>query len=314
MVAADNQKTRAMKHAYLILAHGEYQLLELLVASLDDVRNDLYIHIDAKASLPDTLHTERAGLQLIRERHDVRWGDVSVVEAEFALLREAYRRGQSCGGYAYYHLLSGVDLPLKTQDYIHDFCQRHHGAEFIGFYSGADLAADLERKVQRRHLFPRSFRGSGFGWQCKRIVRALYMRLQSVLGTRRYPDIHFAKGTQWMSITESLVAELIQHESAIVPLYHGTFCSDEIAIQTYVSSSPFMARVYKPQDEAGSSMRHIGWYEGQLIDFSARDYEALAKSEALFARKFNSSDMDFIHRVLGLSVVPTKEPSDDAGN
>lgn len=303
-----------MKHAYLILAHGEYRLLELLVASLDDARNDIFVHIDAKAQLPEGLRVERAGLQFISERHDVRWGDVSVVEAEFALFRAAYRAGQATGGYAYYHLLSGVDLPLKTQDYIHDFCQRHQGTEFIGFYSGADLSSDLERKVQRRHLFARHFRGSGLVWQCRRIVRALYMRLQSLLGLRRYPELRFAKGTQWMSITEALVAELIQHESTIVPLYHGTFCSDEIAIHTYVASSPFMPRVYKPEDEAGSSMRHIGWYEGQLIDFSARDYDVLAKSEALFARKFNSSDMDFIHRVLSLSAVPTTEPSDDAGN
>ncbi|MDY5858993.1 MAG: beta-1,6-N-acetylglucosaminyltransferase [Porphyromonas sp.] len=301
-----------MKHAYLILAHGEYKLLELLVASLDDARNDIFVHIDAKAQLPEGLRVERAGLQFISERHDVRWGDVSVVEAEFALFRAAYRAGQSAGGYAYYHLLSGVDLPIKTQDYIHDFCQRHQGSEFIGFYSGADLSSDLERKVQRRHLFARHFRGSGLVWQCRRIVRALYIRLQQVCGIRRYAERRFAKGTQWMSITEALVAELIRHESSIVPLYRGTFCSDEIAIQTFVASSPFMTRVYKPEDEAGSCLRHIGWHEGQLIDFSAGDYEALASSQALFARKFNSSDMDFIHRVLARSLSTPNERRDDS--
>ena len=54
---------------------------------------------------------------------DVRWGDISVVDAEFALFDEAYRRGE----YSYYHLLSGVDMPLKTQNYIHRFFEKNAG-------------------------------------------------------------------------------------------------------------------------------------------------------------------------------------------
>ena len=36
------------KHAYMIIAHNEFDLLEILVRLLDDPRNDIYIHIDAK--------------------------------------------------------------------------------------------------------------------------------------------------------------------------------------------------------------------------------------------------------------------------
>lgn len=36
------------KHAYLIIAHNEFELLKLLVSQIDDVRNDIYIHIDKK--------------------------------------------------------------------------------------------------------------------------------------------------------------------------------------------------------------------------------------------------------------------------
>ena len=35
-----------MKHAYLILAHHEFGLLQTLIDCLDDVRNDIYVHID----------------------------------------------------------------------------------------------------------------------------------------------------------------------------------------------------------------------------------------------------------------------------
>lgn len=39
----------AKKHAYLIVAHNEFELLKLLIASLDDERNDIYVMVDAKA-------------------------------------------------------------------------------------------------------------------------------------------------------------------------------------------------------------------------------------------------------------------------
>ena len=32
----------------MIIAHNEFELLEILVRLLDDPRNDIYIHIDAK--------------------------------------------------------------------------------------------------------------------------------------------------------------------------------------------------------------------------------------------------------------------------
>ena len=36
------------KHAYLIMAHGDYRCLCSLLASIDHIRHDVYIHIDKK--------------------------------------------------------------------------------------------------------------------------------------------------------------------------------------------------------------------------------------------------------------------------
>jgi len=75
------------------------------------------------------LVVEKAGLTMLSDRVDVRWGDLTVVEAEYKLFEAAKAKGP----YQYYHLLSGVDLPLKSQDYIHEFCDRYGGKEFIGY-------------------------------------------------------------------------------------------------------------------------------------------------------------------------------------
>ena len=37
------------KHAMLIMAHKQFEILEKLMRQLDHVRNDLYIHIDRKS-------------------------------------------------------------------------------------------------------------------------------------------------------------------------------------------------------------------------------------------------------------------------
>ena len=142
-----------MKHAYLILAHNEFVILERLIQSIDDERNDIYIHFDGKLENYPVFQPLHAGLFILTERIDVRWGDISVVDAEFALFDEAYRRGE----YSYYHLLSGVDMPLKSQDYIHRFFVENKGKEFIGYYQG-DMTTEIDRKVRRWHLFPEHFK------------------------------------------------------------------------------------------------------------------------------------------------------------
>ena len=287
-----------MKHAYLILAHGSYALLQRLVSAIDDERNDIFIHIDRKQKDLPHLKVKRSRLFLLNEeRVSVFWGDVSVVAAEFALMAFAYKQDE----YAYYHLLSGVDLPLKSQNDIHTFFETHQGKEFIGFYDGANLSASLVRKVQRYHLFAQDFRGSGLVFLAKRIARALAIRAQELLGIKRHTNIRFAKGTQWWSLTGALIESLLSKQDEILSLYKHTFCADEIAIQTYVYNSPFMAQVFAPEDEAKSSLRHIGWRDGALYDWTRADYEDLKHSTALFARKFNEEDPNFLDSIIELS-------------
>lgn len=35
-----------MKHAFLIIAHNELRILNILLNMLDDSRNDIYLHLD----------------------------------------------------------------------------------------------------------------------------------------------------------------------------------------------------------------------------------------------------------------------------
>ena len=281
------------KHAYLIMAHGEFALLQCLAWALDDPRNDLFIHIDAKVSDLPEVRTEKAGIYMLKDRIDVRWGDVSQIETELLLFKTAVAQGP----YSYYHLLSGVDLPLKSQDYIHHFFETHAGKEFIGFAETV-LTPEIVRKVQRWHLFPRHFRdGSLF----TRLLRSAFLRLQEIAGIRRNRDIAFCKGANWVSVTDAFAQYLLAQEEWVRKVYSHTFCADEMVLQTLCWNSSFRQRLYDTGDEWRGNLRLIGWKDGRLQDWRAADYDLLAASDALFARKFNTSDMGFVERMLSLS-------------
>lgn len=118
-----------MKHAFLIIAHNEYPVLEVLLSMLDDERNDIYLHIDKRATelfqQIKKVKMQKAGFYLIENPIKVYWGDISQVQVEYLLFETAL----SHGPYAYYHLLSGTDLPIKSQDYIHAFFQQNYNPQ-----------------------------------------------------------------------------------------------------------------------------------------------------------------------------------------
>ena len=107
------------RHAYLIMAHSNPSQLIKLLTILDDDRNDIFLHIDAKANIDKNLFVDivKKSNLLIIESTSVFWAEYSQVEVELRLLEAATKENH----YQYYHLLSGLDLPIKTQDYIHSF-------------------------------------------------------------------------------------------------------------------------------------------------------------------------------------------------
>ncbi len=282
-----------LKHAYLIMAHNEFEVLEKLLECLDDVRNDIFIHFDLKLTNPPVVETKYAGLFLLNDRVDVRWGDVSVIAAEYKLFEAASNRQQ----YSYYHLLSGVDLPLKSQDELHDFFDKHHGREFIGYTRGV-REKEIDRKIRRIHLFAKSFRTKfSLSSMLKRIIRAGALRLQFLFAIQRNQYILFKKGPQWVSVTDEFVRYIMPKKTEVLLTYHRTYCGDEVFLQTICWNSYFQLRLFNKIDERKGSQRAIGWKDGELIDWEMSDYEDLIGSNCLFARKFSAKNKALVERI-----------------
>lgn len=276
------------KHAYLIIAHANPYVLEKLLLLLDDERNDIFVHIDKKSKSLNQAYYQnlilKSNLKFI-DRIEVYWGNVSQIKVELNLFRAAYESGE----YAYYHLISGADLPLVSQDHIHDFFKKNEGKQFLGF---SDSIFDEER-INKLHLFPKYLRATEEQYLLRvcRKIRNVFLSLQRLLKYRhgRNTKISFVYGSNWGSFTNSFVGDLLKQQNWILDFYSLSNCGDEIYKQTFAYNSDYINTVYAVNDELESCQRYMDWKRGRPYTFRIEDYSLLMNSGLLFARKFDES-------------------------
>lgn len=275
------------RHAYLIMAHDEPEMLQSLIDCIDDLRNDIFIHIDLKAdiSLFEKILAQKSNLYYCN-RVDVRWGDISQIRAELELFSMALNRSK----YSYLHLLSGHDLPIKSQDYIHEYFNTlPNGCNLIGTATSISNEIDLRRKTEYRWFFCNRQKNGG------RIITGLLRRyrnslisIQKILKIKRYwGEITPVKGVNWVSITSECAQYILSKETWIMGMFKHISCGDEIFIQSLVYNSPFKATLFRPTEDFGGCMREIDWQRGAPYTWRKEDFNYLINSERLFARKFS---------------------------
>lgn len=274
-----------MKHAYLIIAHKVDKTLTALLQMLDDPRNDIYLHMDAKnVAFKDTDLPSLGNASLHQiHRISVSWGGYSLVRCEMMLFEAAC----SNGPYAYYHLISGQDLPIKTQDQIHSFFSRNAGKEFVRFQSEEFCFQD---RVRYFHFFHERC-GRGDRKSFWTFAESVSLALQRVLGVRRNPDIRFQKGTQWVSVTDDFVRKLVENRKWVESLFRNTSCADEVYKQTFAINFGFENRLYHPQfdNDPVAMVRLIDWTRGNPYVWTIADKEEILSSQMMFARKFDEN-------------------------
>lgn len=228
-------------------------------------------------------------------------GGASQIDAELELLRAAVPKH-----YDYYHLISGMDFPLKSQDEIHNFFELNSEKEFIHFGSNSDARL----RCQFYWLFQERI-GNVVGASILRKIcnklRNISIGIQKILNINRikkygeYENISI--GSTWFSITDDLASFVLSQKSRIQKCYKNTFCCDEVFLQTIVINSSFYNQLYsKKVDDYHANMRYIDWVRGKPYVWRSMDYDELINSEYLFARKFDervdSEIIDKIYKVL----------------
>lgn len=282
-----------MRHAYLIIAHNEFWMLENLISILDYPENDIFIHIDKKVEYQVKYIPQKSRLFVVPDdrRVDVRWGEDSQIHCELSL----YHLATETGIYDYYHLLSGVDLPIKSQQYIHQFFEEHQGKEFIGFMQNAWRT---ESKIRYYHFF--ISRPSNKNW--KYYLHGGITAIQKMIHLKR--DLcgwkTLKKGANWCSLTHSAVMYLLQNEELIRKRFKYTYACDEVYKQTILANSAFANSFYCTSDEYEGCQRLVDFKRGNPYVWKSEDLNTILESKMLFARKFSIKHKDVVECIIKL--------------
>lgn len=284
------------KHAYLIMAHNNWDTLEKLIQLIDDARNEIFIHIDKKAigfDINRFLYLPKNSNINIYQELKIYWGGYSQIECELLLLKKAIE--YNC---TYYHILSGSDLPIKTQDYIHEFFQRNTGYEFVHYQTDEYIKNDAEisRRVTISHYlqnYRKRFRFAFLNYCFTYFDKGL-IALQMVLKVNKGANkLQIKYGSNWASITNNLAKYIIENEAIIEDMFRKSNCADELFIQTLVFNSEFKEKLYnqKFDNKVTGNMRLIDWNrgngKGNPYVWHKKDFKQIMESECLFARKFD---------------------------
>lgn len=272
------------KHAYLIMAHNHFEFLKELLLALDDERNDIYLHVDKKAKdfpANDFSRFCQKSRLVLTERMSVHWGGYSQTACELLLLKTAAQNH-----YSYYHLLSGSDFPLKSQDEIHRFFKEHEGKEFLSF-DAQTVSPHIKERISLYHFFRES--------SCPLAEPAdmILGKIQKLFQVDRLKKTSFLlqKGPNWFSITDAFAQYVLSKEEWIQNYFHHSVCADELLLQTLAVNSAFMEHIFDPFGENDSlgNLRYVDWKRGTENSpyvFQEEDREFLQKLPHLFARKF----------------------------
>lgn len=264
--------------AYFLLVHRYPKQFKRLFKAIFAPGNQYVVHIDKSSgtALADDITRFLApyqGVDIIESRAAL-WGGYSLVDAE---LRGMARLLEMDPHWTHYINLSGQDFPLKSQAYIRQFFAANPGKQFIRALNQPVERPDTMNRIS--HLFVES---DG--------------KITATGKARPFPigDTPFI-GTQWKAVTRSF-CEHVCHDPAadrFKEFYRGSFIADEAFFQTVLMNSAEHGQMIN------DDLRMIDWVPDGDIKLRPRNYDSrdlgrLARSNDLFARKFDAEDDDDI--------------------
>ena len=239
------------KHAYCIMAHNNWSQLQKLIDLIDDPRNDIYLHIDAK-SLADYhqyggVKTKASKLHLLDTHFNIAWGNIA----------------------------PGCDLPLKNQDEMHAFFDQRD-EEFLDVQ---DTHA-FEKRIKYYHFFTRSMRKSAL----MNFLRRLLLIPQLLFVNRlKHAPLKYAYGSEWCSLTPKAVQELVAMFHQYRYMFEKSTSGDELYKQMILTAPGKDFKIAKE-----GNLRYVKFDQRQLSPrtISMREYPEMMQSGCVFARKF----------------------------
>lgn len=286
------ETTMGNKHAYLIMAHDNFEQLKLLLKALDNERTDIFIHIDKKSSFDDYSSLEdtvsKSHIEIFSEIA-VYWSDFSITECEIIMLKKAKEHGT----YSFYHLISNADFPTKPQKEILAFFDKNKNREFVAIKFPRNAwpftSKPYTTEIKYYHILSKYYRTPNKALNLiAYTIEYAFVFLQFLLRIDRIHGQYVpAKGSQWWSITDDFASFILSKEEWIRKNYHKTRASDEVFVSVLAYNSEFRNRLYSWDfnNDCISNQRLLDWNRGFPYLYHIEDYGEIVSSDLPFVRK-----------------------------
>ena len=291
-----------MKHAYLITANSNFQVLDTCLKMLDNPANDIYILFDSKARQSVELYKQKMVKPRCATLKDVdyqlvNWGGYSQVHATLTLLEKAIESGER---YAYLHFLQNSDLPVKSNEDILEFFAEHQGKEFVNIKK--DSSAWAEKCCRYRYFFCHNRY-----YRTNKLLKGLNLfcaKLQQCLGVKHNTDISIYYGSALFSITLPFAKYLVENKKEIRRRFRWALAPDEKFVQTMLMNSPFADNLAGKDEESTPNGMLIDWTRDRKKNSphvwrnDELDYLLTRPNGFCYARKFMEDvDMDVVRGI-----------------
>jgi Core-2/I-Branching enzyme len=283
-----------MKVAYLMLVHANPRLLKRAIGTLSSGDCAFFIHVDGKTDLEEFSAVRGDSVFFCEQRIPAYWGEFSLVDATFLLIREALKQPT---GYEYFVLLSGSDYPLRSGDYIRRFLTNNNGLEFMSVTKMPAPGYPLSKINKLRYPSDKP-------------VRRFVSRALAKLGffERDYQKclkgLTPYAGSQWWAITRDAaqyILEFVRLNPHVEEYFRNAFTADEMFFQTILGNSPLSSRLRR-------NLVYVDWptpgnhpallREDHLRLFASQQKvwvdDEWGSGEVLFARKFSDDNLQLL--------------------
>jgi hypothetical protein len=206
------------KIAVMMTAHKNDKQVNRLINHLSK-DFDIFVHIDKRSSLK-IRETENV---FVYKKYKVYWGSFNQIMTTLYLLKKAFKNE-----YDRYILISGQDLPIKTNEEIKMFFE-NNDTEYIHIEKIPSLRGwpDMSR-LTKYHLNQMNSRIEGNKYTQK--IARKFSKFMSKIKPRKL-DYDFYGGANWTNYTHNCVKKMLEYlgnNPQYINRFKWTDCADEI--------------------------------------------------------------------------------------
>ncbi len=273
-----------LQHAFLMMVHKSPELFGRIVHILAKENHHFFIHIDKKVSnfLDYKTIVDDVDNVTFIPRMSVYHGSVTQIYCELALYKAAIKAPIKMD---YFHLISGQDYPLRSNEQFDDFIEKNKGKSF-GMIDSKEYRDECMKfkYPSRTDAYHPNANGIFL-----RLLRKLTLKLQVKYSLRKKIPNTWG-GWNWRSIYRPVVLYLLDYidkNPSFLKRYNHTACCDELYYTTIIHPVQSQLNI-----DGRSPLRYVSWEPTHPVDskhrpynLDERDYPFIINSQAFFCRK-----------------------------